>query len=291
MFGYVTVNQNELKLREFDHYRSYYCGVCCDLRDAYGKRGQLTLSYDTTFLALLLTSLYEEKDAEGMTRCVAHPLSKHKTRRNAFTRYAADVGVILSFYSCMDDWTDEKRYSRLLFAKLLSGKEKAAENLFKEKAEVIAQRLAQLREAEEKGENDLDLVSGYFGELMGEIFVCRKDEWESALRRMGFYLGKYIYILDAYDDLEKDKKTGSYNPVLADPLSASPDDPAFVEKYRGILTQMMAECCRSFESLPILENADILRNILYSGVWARFEDITKKRQEKTKQRIQMNGAD
>ena len=54
---------------------------------------------------------------------------------------------------------------------------------------------------------------------------------------------------------------------------------------------MMAECCRSFESLPILENADILRNILYSGVWARFEDITKKRQEKTKQRIQMNGAD
>ena len=51
MFGYVTVNQNELKLREFDHYRSYYCGVCCDLRDAYGKRGQLTLSYDTTFLA------------------------------------------------------------------------------------------------------------------------------------------------------------------------------------------------------------------------------------------------
>ena len=97
--------------------------------------------------------------------------------------------------------------------------------------------------------------------------------------------------MDAYDYLEKDKKTASYNPVLADPLSASPDDPAFVEKYRGILTQMMAECCRSFESLPILENADILRNILYSGVWARFEDVTKKRQEKTKQRIQMNGAD
>ncbi len=291
MFGYVTVNQNELKLREFDHYRSYYCGVCSDLRAAYGRRGQLTLSYDTTFLALLLTSLYEEQDAVGTTRCIAHPLKKHPTRTNLFTRYAADVGVILSYYSCMDDWNDEKSLSKLLFAKLLSGREKAAEGLYREKVGVISQRLAQLHEAEGKGERDLDLVSGYFGELMGEIFVYRRDEWESALRRMGFYLGKYIYILDAYDDLEKDKKTGSYNPVLMDPLSASPDDPEFIEKYRGILTQMMAECCRSFESLPILENADILRNILYSGVWAKFEDVTKKRQEKTKQRIQMNGAD
>ena len=110
--------------------------------------------------------------------------------------------------------------------------------------------------------------------IMEEIFAYRKDNWEPTLRRMGFYLGKFIYLLDAYDDVEKDRANGNYNPFSEDYIMEGFDD-----KVYGILTMMMAETCREFEKLPIIRYGDILRNILYSGVWCRFQAIRKKRKE------------
>jgi hypothetical protein len=89
---------------------------------------------------------------------------------------------------------------------------------------------------------------------------------------MGFYLGKYIYILDAYDDIEKDIKNGSYNPLL--PLHQKE---TFDTEVRNMLMLMMAECTREFEKLPCILDADILKNILYEGVWTKFEIIYNKR--------------
>ena len=99
MFGYVVVSEQDLKIREFNLYRSYYCGMCMDLKENYGQTGRLTLSYDTVFLALLLTSLYEPEDLVRDIRCAVHPVEKHRTRQNDYTRYAADINIILSYYS------------------------------------------------------------------------------------------------------------------------------------------------------------------------------------------------
>ncbi len=275
MFGYVVPNQSEMKMWEFDHYRSYYCGICRELKERHGASGQLTLSYDTTFLALLLTSLYEPEDDQSEIRCAVHPAKRHATRRNVYTAYAADMNVILSYYSCLDDWTDERKASRYALARALKSKTLALTGKYVGKMEVIRKNLDLLHQAEKAGETDLDKVSGYFGEIMAEVFAYRKDEWEPTLRRMGFYLGKFIYLMDAYDDLERDKKTGSYNPLLS-----RADRPDFDEKCKELLTMMMAECSRSFEVLPILENLDILRNILYSGIWSRFNAIMEEKEKK-----------
>ena len=106
---------------------------------------------------------------------------------------------------------------------------------------------------------------------MAEVFDYRKDMWSPALRNTGYYLGKFIYILDAYDDLEKDMRTGSFNPLAQ--LHGRPDLDSYV---RGILTMTVSECSAAFETLPIVENADILRNILYSGIWSKFEERVRK---------------
>lgn len=305
MFGYIVFNQDELKFREFKLYRSYYCGLCSVLHKNYGRAGQLTLSYDTTFLALLLSSLYEPEDAQQLVRCIVHPLSKHPTRVNPCVEYAADINVLLSYYSCRDDWSDEHSALKLALASLLSGGRKKICASYPEKAEVIRTQLSLLSDAEKENSADIDRVSGYFGTLMSEVFAMRQDEWENTLRRMGFYLGKFIYILDAYDDLEKDRKKNVYNPFLAgsalrkkaaqagesDPgagqAAALPPDPSsetFEEEVRMILTMMMAECAKCFETLPVLNNVEILRNILYSGVWSKFEDIgARRRGEERKQ--------
>ena len=120
----------------------------------------------------------------------------------------------------------------------------------------------------------LIIVSRCFGELMAELFSYKKDMWEPILRNMGFYLGKFIYILDAYDDVEKDIKNESYNPLI--PISKNE---TFEDDCRNMLTMMMADCTREFEKLPCLQDIDILRNILYDGVWTKFELINTKRKK------------
>ena len=274
MFGYIVLNKPEIKFKDYDVYRSYYCGLCHELRKKYGFSGQLTLSFDMTFVVLLLTALYEPEIEKKNLRCIVHPAKKQVVQTSVITEYAADMNLLLTYYKCMDDWKDEKKILKAAYAALLSGKNKKTEELYRKKTDVIVKYLEELSVLEKNGETDMDRMAGCFGHIMEEILAYKEDEWERTLRRMGFFLGKFIYLLDAYDDVEKDVKKGCYNPFSTMYLMES-----FEEEIRQILIMMLAECCREFEKLPIIEYTDILRNILYSGVWSRFETISRKRKE------------
>ena len=274
MFGYVVMNKPEIRFKDFDLYRSFYCGLCRELREKYGISGQITLTYDMTFVVVLLSALYEPPTQKGTTRCVIHPVCKQPVRKNAATEYGADMNVLLTYYKCMDDWEDEKKFAALGYGKILQRKNNRLSYRYPEKAEKIRKLLEELSQMEKAGETDIDKMSGCFGRIMEEIFAWKTDVWEGSLRRMGFYFGKFIYILDAYDDVEKDVKNGNYNPFAEKYIMKG-----FDEQVRQLLIMMMAQTCREFEKLPIIKYTDILRNILYSGVWCRFEAIARKRRE------------
>ena len=272
MFGYISINKAEMKFKDYDVYHSYYCGLCKVLKECYGRRGQVTLSFDMTFLVVLLTGLYEPDTKTEMVRCVAHPTQKHAAKTNEFTGYAAAINMILSYYKCKDDWDDERKKKSFVAAKLLHAKIKNIEKLYPV-CKVIEENLAEISKHEAENEQNLDLMAGLFGNIMAEIFAYRHDEWESSLRKIGFFLGKFIYLMDAYDDVEKDIKSGSYNPFK----NAYQKDPTFADDCRSLLTLMMSECSREFEQLPVLLHAEILRNVLYSGVWSRYTAVTAER--------------
>ena len=274
MFGYVVMNKPEIKFKDFDMYRSFYCGLCRELKERYGLSGQITLTYDMTFVILLLSGLYEPPTKKGSTRCIVHPVRRQPVRKNAITEYAADMNIFLTYYKCKDDWNDERSIPGLIFGKLLEGKEKKSEKLWSKKVQTIVSCLDELSELEKENATDIDRVSGCFGRIMAEIFAYREDVWEPTLRRMGFYFGKFIYLLDAYDDVEEDVKKGNYNPFSKDYIIKGFDD-----RVKNMLMMMMAETCREFEKLPIIKYTDILRNILYSGVWCRFENVSGKRKK------------
>lgn len=279
MFGYVIVNKPEMKFKDFDVYRSFYCGLCRELKRKYGVSGQISISYDMTFVVMLLSGLYEPSTKRGTTRCAVHPVHKQQVRRNEITEYGADMNILLTYYKCMDDWKDEKKLSRRMYAALLQNREDRLEEAYKHKISVIIEHLELLSAWEKAGEKDLDKMAGCFGKIMEEILACRQDVWEKNLRKMGFYLGKFIYLLDAYDDVEKDAESGNYNPFSERYMLKG-----FEEEVRSILIMMLAEVCREFEKLPIIKYGDILRNILYSGVWCRFEEISKRRREEREKR-------
>ena len=133
---------------------------------------------------------------------------------------------------------------------------------------MIREELARLSAYEKTGETKIDEPAGCFGRLMAEIFIYGKDNWEEYLRPMGFYLGKYIYIMDAYDDLKEDIKEDNYNP-----LKAIYEDADYEEQVLNMLRMMLGECTLAFERLPLIEDIDILRNILYDGVWKRYRKL------------------
>ena len=113
MFGYVVLNKPEIKFKDFDLYRSFYCGLCRELKEKYGISGQISLTYDMTFVVILLSALYEPDTQKGTTRCIIHPVRKQTVRRNEVTEYAADMNVLLTYYKCRDDWEDEKKVTAL----------------------------------------------------------------------------------------------------------------------------------------------------------------------------------
>ena len=211
---------------------------------------------------------------------MVHPLKAQPVRKNEITEYCADMNVILSYYKCMDDWQDERKPFRYAYAALLKNTGKKYMSGYPEKICKIREALSDLSGFEKQGETDVDLVAGCSGRIMEEVLAFRKDMWEPSLRRMGFYLGKFIYILDAYDDVEKDAENGNYNPFLEKYKMEG-----FEDEIRRMLVMMLSEACREFEKLPVIRYGDILRNILYSGVWCRFMAIGQKRkQEREKEK-------
>ena len=279
MFGYVLINKEELKFKEYDVYKSYYCGLCQTLNNRSGRFAQLTLNYDMTFLQLLLTGLYEPKTKLENFRCKIHPFKKSIKRRNEITDYIADMNLFLAYLNCIDDWEDEKKLSRKIYTFFIKNKVKKIKKKYPEKTEKLEKILRKSSDYEKKKEYDIDKISSYSGELMSELFLYKEDEWKQTLSRMGFFLGKYIYIIDAYEDIEDDLKNHNYNP-----LKNIYTKPEFEDMIHQILTMMMAECSKAFEQLPLIDDIDILRNVLYSGVWYRYEQVREKREKEKEEK-------
>lgn len=281
MFGYININRKDLSTENLDIYQSYYCGLCHALKEDSGIKGQMLLNYDMTFLILLLTGLYELEEEQREFVCPLHPGKKKTERLNEATRYAAEMNVLLAYHNLEDDWRDDKAYVKHTFSQILKKDFKRISEKYPRQAAALDRYMEKLIACEKTKEYNLDLIAGLTGEMLGELFAWKEDIWADELRCLGFYMGKFIYLMDAYEDLDKDEKNKKYNP-FSKFREENGEDYETIAKL--ILTSMMSECSKSFERMPILLHADIIRNILYSGVWSKYEyiQVKKKKRRKTK---------
>ena len=277
MFGYININQKELSEESKKIYQAYYCGLCQKLKTNCGTKGQMLLSYDLTFLIVLLTGLYELENTETEFTCPLHPTKKRTAYINEATEYAADMNLILAYQNLLDDWKDEKSYTKKAFVKILDKDYTRIVSKYPRQVRALEEFMRKTAEAEMNKETNLDLVAGLTGEMLGEIMCWREDEWQEEMRTLGFYMGKFIYLMDAYEDLPEDRKKNRYNPLKE--LAKRPDYEAQMEQ---ILRMMIAESTVRFERLPCLVDVDILRNILYDGVWNHYNKIQMKKREDNK---------
>jgi len=263
MFGYIVANKKALSDEQKARYQSVYCGLCQALRETYGQRARMTLSYDMAFLILAVNALYELPEKESAGRCMVHPIKPRGRSESQVTSYAADLSVLLGYEKLLDDLLDEN-----------SALARAGEKHLREAYALACQRLGQKGEsiksklqsfyAAEKARADVDTLANSFGEVMGEVFSYRDDRWGQELSELGRALGRFIYVMDAYVDFEEDQKWGRFNP-----LESAADE--------SILQVLMGEAADIFERLPIVQDTELLRHVIYSGVWLKY-DMKKKRE-------------
>lgn len=261
LFGYVIANMEQLDEAQRRRYQQVYCGLCRALGQRHGMLCRLTLTYDMTFLILLLSALKPEDQAETADfRCPIHPLKKRSCTVNAWTAYAADVNVVLAHYQKMDDWADERKLSALTQAKVIGSQvEKACARLPRQCA-AISRGLEALSGYEKAGEPNPDLPAAAFGGILSALFTPEGLEDTPALAAFGGKLGRFIYLMDAVVDLKKDIRRERYNPMV------------FVDsaRHEAILQVLMADCVADFSRLTLYRDRELMENILYSGVWIRF---------------------
>jgi len=260
MFGYIMVNHKTLTKEENSRYRELYCGLCKKLGEMHDSMGRMTLSYDMTFLSALLSSLYQETETIGMQKCLVHPFRNHTYSYSRSTDYAADLSVVLAYYKCLDDWNDDHSVVAHVKSKALQKKVDTAVARWPRQCAAISNGIAILSDMERSNELNPDLPANCFGTLMGELFVRDEDEHATTLRKLGAALGRFIYLMDAVNDLREDIKKERYNPLVA----------MMDTDFTPILTLLIGECTKAFETLPLDKDVTIMRNILYSGVWLKY---------------------
>lgn len=262
MFGTIICNKKGLTKKELARYQGVYCGLCKAIKGRYGQLGRLSLNYDMAFLALLLNGLYEESNAEQWIRCPVHPLKEREVFQNKYIDYAADMTILLAYYKCKDDWEDERKKSGKLYGMLLQKCYEQVARQYPRQTRCVKESLEELGQIEKSAVSLPDEAVNCSGRMLSEIFVYEEDFWSASLREFGYELGRFIYLMDAVLDYERDRKKHTYNPLFS--MGRSP------EELEPILMQAIGNATFQFEQMPIVQDANIMRNILYGGIWQRY---------------------
>ena len=260
MFGYIMPDFEGLNEEEKKQFQYAYCSLCRVLGYNYGKLGQATLSYDMTFLSILLSSLYDSYETSGEQRCIMHPVKNRPYLYTGMTAYAADMNILLAYYQCLDDWQDDHNLVAFAKMKFLEKFLPRIEENYSRQFNAVRAGLSALGQMEAMNELNPDIPANCFGQILGEIFAPNEDNYTTALRKIGASLGRFVYLVDACIDLKDDIKKERYNPLISQMNT----------DFELVLTMIISECAEEFEQLSFEKDEAILRNIIYSGIWLKY---------------------
>jgi len=282
LFGYILPEKPEMKIKEYELFRAYYCGVCKSLGRRSGQLKRFLLNYDSAFLAVLLSAVSGDTPVVKQETCIAHPIVKrYVVKNNGIVDYASDINVLLAYYNLEDDKQDEGTFISHAGTVLLRRTFKKLKRKYPAKCDIIESRLNELHKLEKEVCTSMDMAAEPFAKLMEEVTayepLCKDKKINDILRWIGYNLGKWIYILDAYDDIEDDIKDKSYNPLVSQFDYANEAEAGFKERIRDRvefnLTCSLDQIAKAFELLEVKNNVGILENIIYMGMLRKTEKI------------------
>ena len=276
MFGYIKTHRPELKVREDEAYKGIYCSLCRVLGKRYGIVSRMFLSYDSSFLAIALMSLSEEKICFEQKRCPFNPAKKCNfcSANRKELEFAADISVLLLYHKIKDNIKDSTLFKALLYRILLLlviSSYKKAKKLCPDAADIIENYIKNQNFIEEKQTTNIDEAAEPTAIMLKKLYSMGETNNDTKLVReqIGYNIGRWIYLIDAFDDIEKDRKTGNYNPFVLNNCT--------FEKIKGDLLMSAGEVAKAYELLDIKCFKGIIENVVYDGLYYETIKVYERR--------------
>ncbi len=283
MFGYVTVEKNRLTEEEYNTYTAYYCGLCKATGRYASQPSRLGLSYDITFLAIVLSAVSFDFSESRCERCIAHPLKKRDCIKNdPAVDYAAAMGVLLNYLKLADDWHDDRSIKALAAMAALFPGWLRIKRRYPPQLTLIKKQLGILSGLERSRCASVDEAADAFAKILEALFTpdfIKNESCRRALAWFGYNLGRWIYIIDAFNDLERDLGSGSYNPFIE---SGFRDKSACAAEIELSLTFTLENIASAFELMDFKQNKTIVGKMVYTTLKHKQKMILSGSEKETK---------
>lgn len=267
MFGYIIPAIPELKVREFELYRQYYCGVCRALKDRYGRTQDL--AYDAAFVHILADGLTHEMTAPGTERCIAHPVRGLPALKTPSADYAADVNILMAVAKAQDDVIDTGSLLARARAALLRGRRKRAAALVPGMVAKMESCAAAIQELERNRCAQPDAAAEPYGILFGSILSDLDVVQSHVLYDIGYNTGRWVYLIDAWDDMAEDGRKNQYN-VFNECMSESGRTKQdLLQSTEFSMHFTLAQAADALGRLELKKNRELLDNIVRLGMYAQ----------------------
>lgn len=280
MFGYIKICKPELKIKEFAEYKGVYCSVCKHMGKAFGKITRFTLSYDCAFLAMLAMSIKEDEDVKFCTsRCPLNPLKKCSFCKNYKSEidFASSISMLLTYYKLKDDVDDSNFLKKgLAFALLALFKKpySQAKKKFNSIDELICEQMQRQKQIEKEPDASIDICAEPTAIMLSHIaqMLSLNEKQKFVLKEFGYFLGRWVYLIDAADDIDRDRKHNNFNPFFKNNLAGT----KLNQEMGFALNQTLGRLIAAYNLLDIYKFKSVLDNIIYYGLQETQQKVLNK---------------
>ena len=288
MFGYVKPDKPELKIKDYETYKAIYCSLCRTLGKEYGLLARFLLTYDAAFYALLKKSVLQTKpDCAYKGVCRFNPLKKcNYIDTDSYLKDAAALTVIMFYYKVLDNINDGKPLKRLasrLVYPYIKIKFNKAVKKYSKYNDIIKVSTDEQTRIESEKTDSIDIAAHPTAVSLQKIFSdgIENETQKRIVERIGYCLGRWVYLMDAFDDLENDIKAGAYNPFALkyklDKSFLTGDNKAIEDDIIKSIHLTANETGLALELLDKNCYKPLIENIIFDGMEAELLKIINKK--------------
>ena len=279
MFGYVIPDKMNMFMKDYYNYKAYYCGLCKRIGIDCGQLMRISTNYDMVFFDMFCHAVMEVSPKYHDEPCILSPKKKTVVKGDELTDKVVDINTLLMYYKLLDDKLDSKKADiakSLARSLVVSGKYKKAKKNFPELDNLFASEYERLRDMEKQGTFSIDMLADPFANMLSQsVKSVLGDKCSSDIENMFYYLGKWVYIIDAVDDVEKDFKNKEFNPFFVG-YNYQNQGKFFEDKGKELEFLLMSsykEKKNAYKNIELKFNEGAITNILWYGILMRTQDV------------------
>lgn len=279
MFGYIVPDKPNMYIRDYTVYRAFYCGICKCTGKMYGQLMRFSTNYDITFFSILLHNILDQRFELNNETCILSPLKKRSiVRTNPLMNQAVYLNALLAEFKVKDDIKDTKGIKAKLLKIALKGKVRRARAALPDVSNRIDIARYEQNRVELSRTDSVDRAAHTFASMMRDIFkIMCKDKYTEDIGGLAYQLGRFIYIVDAIDDYDKDKLHNHYNPLVISYGTIFNKKELLLSKGEDLLFMLKSaynEIKRCYKSMHFKMCEGVVTNILWYGLDSAIKKYT-----------------